>query len=91
MFVCPSLPPSLPPVYFRMANMTVLEGDNSSNGIIINGTMSDDEVVASELPPRYLCKLVTTFKMNFNESYSPHLSLSPFPLLSAVFELEVPQ
>ena len=34
--------------------MDVFEGKKSSNDIINNGTMSDDEVVASDVPPRYL-------------------------------------
>ena len=34
--------------------MVVFEGKKSSNDIIINDEMSDDEVVASDLPPRYL-------------------------------------
>ena len=32
----------------------VIEGQKSSNDIIKNDTMSDDEVVASYVPPRYL-------------------------------------
>ena len=44
---------SVPP-YFRTTNMAVFEGKKSSNDIINNGTMSDDEVVASFVPPRYL-------------------------------------
>ena len=36
--------------------MAVFEGKKSSNDIIINDTMSDDEVVASDVPPRYLLK-----------------------------------
>ena len=34
--------------------MAVFEDKMSSNDIIINDTMSDDEVVASDVPPRYL-------------------------------------
>ena len=34
--------------------MAVFEDKKSSNDIIINDTMSDDEVVASDVPPRYL-------------------------------------
>ena len=34
--------------------MADFEGKNSSNDIINNEAMSDDEVVASYLPPRYL-------------------------------------
>ena len=34
--------------------MAVFEGKKSSNDIIINDTMSDDELVASDVPPRYL-------------------------------------
>ena len=36
--------------------MAVFEGKKSSNGIINNGTMSEDEVVASDEPPRCLFK-----------------------------------
>ena len=35
-------------------NMAVFEGKKSSNDIINNDTISDDEVVASYVPPRYL-------------------------------------
>ena len=34
--------------------MAVVEGEKSSTDIAYNGTMSDDEVVASDVPPRYL-------------------------------------
>ena len=34
--------------------MAVFEGKKSSNDIINNDTISDDEVVASDVPPRYL-------------------------------------
>ena len=34
--------------------MAVFEGKKSSNAIVINDIMSDDEVVASDVPPRYL-------------------------------------
>ena len=44
------------PCYFRTTNIAVFEGIKSSNDIINNGTMSDDEVVASDVPPRYLLK-----------------------------------
>ena len=38
--------------------MAIFESKKSSNDIVNNGTMSDDEVVASDVPPRYLfvCK-----------------------------------
>ena len=42
------------PCYFWTTNMAVFEGKKSLNDIIINDTMSDDEVVASDVPPRYL-------------------------------------
>ena len=53
MSVRPSLRPSVP-CYFRTTNIAVFEGNNSSNDVIIDGTMSDDEVVVSDVPPRYL-------------------------------------
>ena len=34
--------------------MAVFEGEMSLNDTIINDIMSDDEVVASDVPPRYL-------------------------------------
>ena len=34
------------------------EGKKSSNDIIINDTMSDDEVVASDVPPQYLLQVI---------------------------------
>ena len=54
---CPSVGPSVRrsvPRYFRTTNMAVFEGKKSSNDIINNDTISDDEVVASYVPPRYL-------------------------------------
>ena len=51
--VGPSVGPSVP-YYFRTTNMTIFEGEKSSNDITINDTMSDDKVVASYVPPRYL-------------------------------------
>ena len=42
------------PSYFRTPNMAVFECEKSSTDIVNNGTMSDDEVVASDVPPRYL-------------------------------------
>ena len=38
--------------------MAVFEGKKSSTDIIINDIMSDDEVVASDVPPRYLFSIV---------------------------------
>ena len=49
----PSIDPSVPS-YFRTTNMADFEREKSSNDIIIDGTTSDDEVVASDVPPRYL-------------------------------------
>ena len=37
-----------------MTSMTVFESEKVSNDIVINDTMSYDEVVASDVPPRYL-------------------------------------
>ena len=34
--------------------MAVFEGQNLSIDVIINDKLSDDEVVASDVPPRYL-------------------------------------
>ena len=41
------------PCYFWTTNMAVFEGEKSSNDILNNNTMSDDEVVTSHVPPRY--------------------------------------
>ena len=51
---CPSVRPSVPS-YFQTPNMAVFEGKKSSTDIVNNGTMSADEVVASDVPPRYTC------------------------------------
>ena len=51
--VGPSLRRSVP-CYFRRTKIVVLEGLMSSNDIMNDETMSDDEVVASDVPPRYL-------------------------------------
>ena len=47
-FVRPSVP-----CCFR-TSLAVFYGKKSSNDIIINDTISDDEVVTSDVPPRYL-------------------------------------
>ena len=55
--VRPSVGPSVGwsvPSYFRTPNMAVFEGKKSSNDTLINDTMSDDEEVTSDVPPRYL-------------------------------------
>ena len=57
--VRPSVHPYVP-CYFRKTIMAVFEGKKSSNDIINNDTMSDDEVVAFYVPPRYL------FFLNFH-------------------------
>ena len=49
-----SVRPSVRPVLIRKTNMAVFECKKSSNNIINNESMSDDEVVASYVPPRYL-------------------------------------
>ena len=41
------------PCYFRVTDMA-FEGKKSSNEIINNDVVSDDEVVASDVPQRYL-------------------------------------
>ena len=55
--VRPSVGPSVPR-YFQTTNIAVFEGKKSTNDIKNNGTMSDDEVVASDVPPRYLFPLM---------------------------------
>ena len=39
--------------------MAIFEGEKLPNDIIINHTISDDKVVASDVPPRYLFISVT--------------------------------
>ena len=39
--------------------MAIFEGKKSSDDITKNNTMSDDEVVASYVPPRYLFALIS--------------------------------
>ena len=51
--VRPSVRPSVP-CYFRMTNMANFEDKKSSNDVMDNDIISDDEVVASYVPPRYL-------------------------------------
>ena len=51
--VRPSVRPSIP-CYFRTTNMAIFEDEKSSIDITNNDTISDDEVVASYVPPRYL-------------------------------------
>ena len=57
MSVLPSVRPYVRPYVpcsFRKTIVAVFEGRKSSDEVIINKTMSDDEVVASDVPPRYL-------------------------------------
>ena len=54
--VCPFLSPSVCSMLFSNNKYAVIEGKKSSNDIIINDTISDHEVVASDIPPRYLFK-----------------------------------
>ena len=51
--------------------MAVFEGKKSSNDIIINDTMSDDEVVASDVPRG------TCFKL-LNLSFEPFEAMEAF-------------
>ena len=44
----------LVPCYFQTADVAIFEGKGLPNDTIIYNTMSDDEVVASDVPPRYL-------------------------------------
>ena len=48
--------------------MAVFEVDMSSTDIINKGTMNDDEVVASDVPPRYLF-----FQLQFPYMMSIHI------------------
>ena len=48
------------PRFYRMTNRAVFEGKKSANDMS-NGTMSDDEAVASDVPPRYLLILTIPF------------------------------
>ena len=65
--VCPSVRPSVPS-YFRTPNMAIFEGEKSSTDVVNSNTMSDDEEVASDVPPRYLLNC-------------PRLSLGPCQIL----------
>ena len=49
--------PSVRPVLFSNDKKAVFEGEKSSNYIKNNDTMIDDEVVASDVPPRYMLLL----------------------------------
>ena len=42
------------PSHFLTTNMAKFECEKSSTDIINNGTMCDEELVASDVPPRYL-------------------------------------
>ena len=61
MFVRRSVGPSVP-CYFRKTKIVDFEDKKSSNDIINNATMSDDEVVASYGPPRSLLDATTHLK-----------------------------
>ena len=45
------------PCYFRPTTKDVFEGEKSLNEIKINDTVSDDDVVASDVPLQYLSLL----------------------------------
>ena len=45
---------SVGPVLFSNDDYGCFQGEKTSNNIKNNGTMSEDEVVASDVPPRYL-------------------------------------
>ena len=49
--VNPSVPPSLCPVLFANDDKRLFLNKKSSNDIINNDTMSNDEVVISDVPP----------------------------------------
>ena len=49
-----SVSPSVRPVLFSKDKYGRFERNRSSNDIVNNDTMSDDEEVASDVPPRYL-------------------------------------
>ena len=64
--------------YFRTMNMADFEGEKSSNDIINNDRMSDNEVVASDVPPRYLLIFDARFLFHdFPVSFFNTFSLSP--------------
>ena len=76
------------PRYFRMLNMAVFECNESSKDIINNDTMSDDEVVASDVFPRYL------FSWFFFRSFFQNVSLTAkknlnFPVCHRLFPLSM--
>ena len=52
---CPSVRRSVP-CYFRTTKYAVFDSKKFVSDNIYNDTMSDDEVVASDVPPRYLFK-----------------------------------
>jgi len=51
---CPSVGPSVRPVYFRKTKIEDFDEGKSSDNTINNARVSDDEVVASYGPPRSL-------------------------------------
>ena len=61
--VCPSVRLYVP-CYFWMTNMAIFNGKIPSNGIIINDTMTNDEVFASDVPLWYLFLFWTIAEWN---------------------------
>ena len=55
-----SVRPSVPS-YFLTPNMAVFEGEKLPTDIVNDGTMSDDEAVASDVPTRYLFRYSRTY------------------------------
>ena len=62
------------PQYFQTSKIEVFECGKSSN-VINNDTMSDDEVVASYVPPRYLLQNRTNSKMRVSQNFHCIFSL----------------
>ena len=67
--------------------MTVFEGKKSSNDIIINDTMSDDEVVASDVPPRCLLDATTHLFKRACPSIRLSVRLSVRPYVPCYFRM----
>ena len=76
---CPSVGPSVRrsvPCYFRKTKIVDFEDRKSSNDIINNATMSDDEVVASYGPPLSLLDATTHLYKRSSPSVRPLVRLT---------------
>ena len=68
-----------------MTKKAAFESKKFANDIINNDTMTDDEVVASDVPPRYLFCFGPKIRLTNNTSWSMHRSTRDSKSLEGLF------